>query len=362
MRYVIFPVFALTVVLSTVSAQDLAVLPNALAPLTTPTPDGSGQVTEPSIVQFPLPWHGFKYWMALAPYPHNDAADENPSILVSNDGQHWSIPPGVSNPIERPAPLSHLADSSLFFDRVSDQLWVYYISEDQFHFSNVMRTISPDGMHWSIPELVIRAPDYQIVMPAIAKIGEQYWLWSVNAGNAGCSASSTFVQYRTSVDGVNWSAPLLADIAQPGYRIWHIGVMELRLPISNSIGTDKLENDDGVEARIPASPPENRPRVASLTIYGMLASAYVDNCGHADLFLALSRDGVHWAHFARPLLTPNSGHWDGAAIYKSTMAWEPTTSLMTVWYSAWTATEAGADWHVGVSQGDFWHTFSELSK
>src|SRR5207248_1406513 len=83
------------------------------------------------------------------------------------------------------------ADSSLFYDRISDQLWLYYISEDQFHFTDVIRTISIDGLHWSTPERVIHAPDYQVVMPTVAKIGDQYWLWSVNAGGAGCSASST---------------------------------------------------------------------------------------------------------------------------------------------------------------------------
>src|SRR5436305_1770633 len=62
--------FALIVASSTgASAQDAGVLPNAVAPLTIPTPDGSGQVTEPSIVQFSPPWRGFTYWMVVAPYP-----------------------------------------------------------------------------------------------------------------------------------------------------------------------------------------------------------------------------------------------------------------------------------------------------
>jgi len=258
--------------------------------------------------------------MALAPYPHNDAADENPSILVSNDGQHWSVPPGGSNPIERPAPHSHLADPSLFFDQISGELWLYYISEAT-HFTNVMRTFSTDGVHWSMPEGVIHAPDYQVVMPTVAKVGDQYWLWSVNAANAGCSASSTFVQYRTSPNGVNWSAPQLTDVAQPGYKIWHIGVTEVS--------------------------PGN---------YTMLSSAYKHNCGHDDLFLALSQDGIHWTHFGRPLLTPSCA-WDGNAIYKSSLAFDPKTDLMTVWYAAL----GGNSWHLGVTQGDFQQTLQELS-
>src|SRR5207245_5716063 len=108
--------FALIVASSTgASAQDVGVLPNAPAPLTIPTPDGSGQVTEPSIVKFSPPWRGFTYWMVVAPYPHSDAEDENPSILVSDDGQHWSGPPGGTMPIQKTTSIHHFELSSLFF-------------------------------------------------------------------------------------------------------------------------------------------------------------------------------------------------------------------------------------------------------
>src|SRR6266404_9955978 len=108
--------FALIVASSTgASAQDAGVLPNAAAPLTIPTPDGSGQVTEPSIVKFSPPWRGFTYWMVVAPYPHSDAEDENPSILVSDDGQQWSLPPGGTNPIQKPTPPILIWQIQVFF-------------------------------------------------------------------------------------------------------------------------------------------------------------------------------------------------------------------------------------------------------
>ena len=47
-----------------------APLENALSYLTIPTYDGSGQVTEPDIVFFDSPWHGFRYWLAFSPYPN----------------------------------------------------------------------------------------------------------------------------------------------------------------------------------------------------------------------------------------------------------------------------------------------------
>jgi hypothetical protein len=92
---------------------------NAVTPLITPSYDDSGQATEPSIVHFPNGWNGYQYWMVFAPYPHSNDGYENPSILVSDNGTEWSVPPGVTNPIERPEPGSRLADSSLFYDRMS---------------------------------------------------------------------------------------------------------------------------------------------------------------------------------------------------------------------------------------------------
>src|SRR5215472_11304848 len=111
------------------STQNDSALSNAPSPEATPTYDGSGQVTEPSIRDFPSGWRGFQYWLVVGPYPNSDASKENPSILVSNDGLFWEVPPGLTNPIDRPI-SGHLADSELFYDSSSDQLWAYYVSED----------------------------------------------------------------------------------------------------------------------------------------------------------------------------------------------------------------------------------------
>jgi len=70
-----------------------APLANAPTWQNTPTYDGSGQVVNPDVVYFPSGWHGYKYWLAMTPYPNSNDDYENPSILVSNDGA-----PGPSRP------------------------------------------------------------------------------------------------------------------------------------------------------------------------------------------------------------------------------------------------------------------------
>ena len=81
-------------------------LTNASTPQTTPTYDGSGQVVHPGIVYFPGGWNGYQYWLVVTPYPGGNAAFENPSILVSQDGVTWIQPPGITNPIAGPPLVS----------------------------------------------------------------------------------------------------------------------------------------------------------------------------------------------------------------------------------------------------------------
>jgi len=123
-------------------------LKNAQTFLKLSTYDGSGQVTEPSVVTLDSPWHGFKYWMAFSPYPNGDESKENPSIAASNDGITWEVPRGLTNPLEIPT-SGYFADASLFYDSQSDQLWVYYIQVSGARNSlKVLRRVSSDGVHW----------------------------------------------------------------------------------------------------------------------------------------------------------------------------------------------------------------------
>ena len=64
--------------------------------LNIPTYDGSGQAVHPDVYYNANGWNGYRYWMAMTPYPNGNAAYENPSIVVSNDNLNWIVPPGLS--------------------------------------------------------------------------------------------------------------------------------------------------------------------------------------------------------------------------------------------------------------------------
>lgn len=273
---------------------------DAPIPLVIPTYDGSGQATEPKVLYFPSSWHGFSYWMAMTPYPYGDASKENPSILVSSDGQTWRVPPGLVNPVA-PQAGAHLDDSELFYDASSDELWLYYLEEDLVGNTLLLLKTSPDGIRWSSPIQLSSNKNYQMVSPTVGFNGSQYLLWGINSGSAGCSAQSTEVFLEDSPDGRTWSPPQTLQISQPGFVIWHISVHWIQA------------------------------KQEFWTLYAAYPSG--TNCGHTSLFFARSPDGIHWITYSKPAMVPGKG-WDSRSIYRSTLVYHPNVDLLQVWFSA----------------------------
>ncbi len=301
-----------------------AALTNAPQPLVTPTYEGSGQAMHPSVVYFPKAWSGYNYWMAVTPYPYNNARVENPSILTSNDGLHWVVPTALVNPVVQRMG-AHLDDVDLLYESASGQLWLYYLEEDLSNRTHVLRRTSADGIHWSAPSEMFSVPNYGVISPAVQKTNNGYMMWYVNAGSIGCKASATSIEYRTSSDGVTWSAPSVANLAQPGHQIWH---MEVRF--------------------IPAKQE-----------YWALYAAYPKaSCGDTTLYFATSKDGVNWQVSGSPILAKGRGwsDWDRAQIYRSTFLYDSDKDLFRVWYSA----QRWHVWHTGYTEGIYSTVHSEL--
>jgi hypothetical protein len=294
------------------AVTDSRPLVNAAAPLVTPTYDGSGQAMHPGIVYIPNGWHGFQYWLVVTPYTNGDASTEYPSILASNDGISWTVPYGLTNPVVYDG-KGDLADGDLFYDTASDELWMYYIDKGFSGDTHLLRKTSPDGVRWGVVEDLFAAPNYQIVSPAIEKIGDTYYLWSVNTGIAGYKATSSTVEWRISADGKTWSAPQVASIIQAGYVLWHIDATYI--------------------------PPKNE--------IWMVAAAYPTGTtsGQTVLFFAKSTDGINWTTYGKKALGPGST-WDDAQIYRSTLLYDPVGDILRIWYSA----RGGQEWHTGYTQ------------
>lgn len=168
-------------------------------PCLVPTPEGSGQVVHPGVVEFASPWNGYNFWMANTPYPMSDKQYELPIVLVSNDGQNWQEPPGIQNPIETWDGSVYYPDTDLFFDSASNQLWMYYLSSAPGTTRYYRRT-SSNGVDWSARQEVMSLPyEDRILSPAVLHNGTEYVLYGVRH-------KDRTVARATSADGITWSA------------------------------------------------------------------------------------------------------------------------------------------------------------
>lgn len=285
--------------------------------LVIPTYDGSGEANHPDIAYFPGGWHGWEYWMAFNPYPNGNDGFENPSIIVSHDGINWSVPDGVTNPLV-PYPLTgkaHNSDQDLSYSSSSNSL-VMIFREVRDGKNIIKRLISPDGVQWSTPTEIISAPSHQLVSPALVmRDGKQPVMWVVDAGT-GCSSQTNRVMARRWLGTPDmaqapesspaWSKAIVTNLQQPGYIIWHIDVTY-------------VASRKSFWAIYPARPAGSK------------------ECGTGNhLFMARSRDGVHWVTWEHPVLSNGVTPWATGTLYRSTMLFDDATQMFRIWLSAGT--------------------------
>lgn len=307
------------------------VLVNPTSHLTIPTYDGAGQTVHPDVVYFQNGWHGYKYWMAVTPYPDTDDTYENPSIYQSSDGITWSVPEGLTNPLEpHPSGNYHNCDPDIFYDSASDQLWLYFatidsdsqVKGDQY----IYRKTSSDGVNWSPKEQILSLPYEQMVSPTVCKKGSTYYLWGIDTGPNACFGSYKKMTVRTSTDGVNWGNPTNCTIDGFGGYPWHLDV------IYNS------ERDEfwGVVSRITFG--------SSCMAPGM------------KLTFIRSQDGIRWSALKGDLLAPASGNFDARQCYRGSLA--IADGKLKLWYSGYNCWQ----WYTGYTDIGYQDFVDRLSR
>ena len=264
--------------------------------LTLPTYEGSKQVVHPDYARVPdeAPQHG--HHLAITPYPYGDATHENPSHFVGDRVDRFSLPVDGPNPVVRPT-RGHLSDPDLLY--VGDELWLYY---RQVTGENViLLTRTRDGIRWSPPEEVVRAPNHQVVSQTVVRRGDgDWWMWAVNAGDHGCAAPSATIEVRRSADGIHWSGPEPVALAQVGLYAWHIEVQW-----------------------IPS-------RGEFWALYNVKPDGH---CATPALFLATSPDGRTWTPLGQAVLARGRIPALADIVYRSTFQYDPGADAITFWYS-----------------------------
>jgi hypothetical protein len=291
----------------------LAVRPaaNSLLALRLDTYDGSGQAVHPDHVALPASWSLGSQALAVTPYPNGDAHFENPSLYAGDDGDLWTVPEGLVNPLVQPRE-GYLSDPDALYDPDTGELWVYYRQVTTVNTIWLIR--SSDGVHWSTPVRVAAAPNHEIISPAIVRRGPGDWrMWAVNAGGAGCAGGSTTVELRQSADGVHWSAPQPVSLDQPGGFPWHLDVTWI--PSRNEF-------------------------------WALYPTKTRGNCTTTALHFATSADGVHWRTYPAPLLAHGALPEFADVVYRSTLEYDAASGSVDVWYSGARFDGRAYVWHL----------------
>jgi hypothetical protein len=274
------------------------------------TYDGSGQVVHPDVVMPPFDGLDDRPRLAITPYPGGNANFENPSLFVGDGRDSWTVPSGLTNPVIKPSG-GYLSDPDMLWLADRRELWLYYRHVNAEN--EILVASSNDGVRWGPSRVVLRVPNHQAVSPTVVRKSANEWLmWTVNSGAAGCSSPSTTVELRRSVDGVSWSSPTTVSLSQPGEFPWHLEVQWL-------------------------------PTLGEY--WALFNGKIAGSCTTDALYIATSADGVTWKTFRSPVLRRGAIPEFADVVYRGTFAYDAERDLVSLWHSGARSTPRGYEWH-----------------
>ena len=235
------------------------------------TYDGSNATCHPSIVDMVAltgtPWNGHRFWCADTPYvdpgykppgaPAEQGADwiENPSIWHTDDRTTWTIPAGVTNPLDGPPPAGYFSDPEMVWDPDAERMVYTYRYSD----GTIYTRTSTDGKSWPLTGRSHK-PDPAVsdsnVSPAIVRLAAGDWrMW--NFGN-----EKAPVMYRATDPTGPWTLVGRTTVNNMPASLWHgdiiahngllLGVGSNR---SNHAGHPMISRDGGMTWTVGATQP-----------------------------------------------------------------------------------------------------------
>lgn len=251
--------------------------------LNIPTYEGSGQAVHPDVIDFRNEasvvgdtWQGWRFWMAMTPYPNSQDEWEDPSILVSQDGIGWQIPSGLTNPVYRPTSGPYNNDPDLVYDPDTDELVLFY--RDYFQWRAAR---SADGVTWPATSTLIQ--ETIGVSPSVLLDGEGTWhRWSAQGS------------YQTApAETGPWTTPAGSSSGSLG---WHSNVVFA-----------------------PGG--------------GFHAIAHYNGTGEKYMRALSSPDGLNWTANVTPVLVSGTFDWSATNLYRAAMTLHEDGDRYRVWYS-----------------------------
>lgn len=266
----------------------------------TPTHEGSGQAIHPSVMYFPDKWNGWHYWMAMTPYPWGNEAHEDPEILVSDDGDTWQVPAGLTNPLDdQPgAPGPYNSDANLVMLPDGRMMVTWRMVDRPDNNRNIFyQRISSDGVTWSPKQVLYRSQADQsdaFVSQSLVRVGDGWRMYGINLGQ--------ILYYESSADipgEHDWGPRITCSHSgvSIGRRWWHVDVQHV----------------DG-------------------QWWMLVCDIRRGTTSDGNLYLGVSDDGHTWNISPTPVVPKVGDNHD--TIYKSGFAVK-STSEIDIWYSGY---------------------------
>lgn len=175
----------------------------------------------PSVVDTVTGWNGHRYWMAYTPLPGGVEPLENPFIAVSEDGDSWAAPAGITNPIDPPPSDGYNSDTDLVLAEDEGLLYCFYR-----HIGSgggmKLRT-SADGVQWSNETVfdIGTAQTIQRLSPSWVRLSASSWrVWWISLDER-----KVYTASAASATGT-YTSDVLCNINLPGgVQPWHVDVI-----------------------------------------------------------------------------------------------------------------------------------------
>lgn len=187
-----------------------------------------GQATHPSVIKVPGGWNGYEYWMAHTPYKDGNDTYENPSIIVSHDGESWVNPPGISNPIDtQPGTPVYNSDPCLVLtsDDILHIFWRTRNDSVPAQGETVYHMESVNGIDWSAKTIALQANSNTrtLISPAVIREADRWVMYYVDR------IPTVNRIMRTTAPNFNgpWGTaqPVAITALAPDRAPWHLSVI-----------------------------------------------------------------------------------------------------------------------------------------
>ena len=199
-------------------------------PLDLPTFDGLTPVVHPDVLLLDDPISGFKWWMAMTPYP--DSTRENPSVLCSTNGVDWEVPPNATNYLFGSHKTGWYTADPQLLQLTNGQLALFWIDNGvvspTVNSNKLMRATSATGTNWSAALEVLTGAaaggaTFNLISPTIVSEANgtlRMWTYGMASNSVQIWTSSTL--------GSNWT--WVADATNgngTAWLPWHLDVVRV---------------------------------------------------------------------------------------------------------------------------------------